>query len=81
MSLLGRIRRWVNRDDGKLLQVGNTNLGWAEIVGMLLATGGLLLWQLHAEIGLSWIWVAASGALGLCLSILGGCSKPDSPGH
>lgn len=78
-SFLSELRRRVNRDDGKLFQVGNRPLGWVEIIGMLLFIGGMLLWQLHEKAGLSWIWAAASGVLGFILSILGGARRHGGP--
>lgn len=81
MTFLRELRQRVNRDDGKLFQVGNRHVGWVESIGLLSLIGGLLLWQLHAKTGLSWIWAAAAGSIGLLLSILGGIGKDgDSTG-
>jgi hypothetical protein len=79
MSFLSKLRQRVNRDDGNLFQVGNRPLSCGEIVGMLFFVGGMLLWKLHAESGLSWIWAAASSALGLLLSIQGDVGKDGDP--
>lgn len=79
MSFLGKLRQRLNRDDGNLFQVGNRPLSRGEIVGMLLFVGGILLWQIPAEGGLSWIWAAASSALGLLLSIQGDVGKGGDP--
>lgn len=79
MSFLSKLRQWMNRDDGKLFQVGNRSIGWVESAGLLSFIGGMLLWQLHAKTGLSWMWAAASGALGLLLSVLGSAGKGGVP--
>lgn len=80
MSYLSELRRRINRDDGKLLQVGNRPIGWVEGIGLLLFISGIFLWQLHAKIGLNEIWAAAAGALGFLLCILGIAGKNKDPG-
>jgi hypothetical protein len=77
MGFLSVIRQRVNRDDGKLFQVGNRPVGWVESIALLLFIASMLLWQIHAKIGLSWIWAAAAGALGLLLAVLGGAAEDD----
>lgn len=80
MRYLSELRRRINRDDGRLLQVGNHPIGWVEGVGLLLFVGGILLWQLHAKTGLSEIWAAVAGALGFLLCILGNAGKGRDSG-
>ncbi len=36
------IRKWVNRDDGKWLRVGNYDLNLLEIIGWFIFIGGIL---------------------------------------
>lgn len=39
---MNKLRRWINRDDGKHYQVGNENLNYLELVGGILMISGLL---------------------------------------
>ncbi len=80
MSYLRELRRRMNRDDGKLLQVGNRPIGCIEGVGLLLFVGGICLWQLNAKTGLSEIWTAVAGALGFLLCILGNAWRGKDSG-
>lgn len=81
MTFLSKLRQRVNRDDGMLFRIGYRHVGRLESIGLLSVIGGLLLWQLHSKTGLSWIWAAAAGSIGLVLSILGGIGKDgDSTG-
>jgi hypothetical protein len=75
MSYLDDLRRRINRDDGKLFQVENRPIGWAEGTGHLLFIGGILLWQLHREAGVSRIWAISAASLGFLLCILGNVRK------
>ncbi|UPG90206.1 hypothetical protein L2Y96_00095 [Luteibacter aegosomaticola] len=75
MSYLDDLRRRINRDDGKLFQVGNRPIGWAEGTGNLLFIGGIFLWQLHREAGVSGIWAISAASLGVLLCILGNVRK------
>jgi hypothetical protein len=40
---MGRIRKWINRDDGKWFRVGNDNLNLLETIGGLLMVFGFAL--------------------------------------
>jgi len=79
LSFLSELRQRVNRDDGKHFQIGNRAIGWVESVGLLSLICGILLWQLHSEIGLNGMWAAGAGTLGILLSILGNAGKNGSP--
>jgi hypothetical protein len=49
---MSRLQQWVNRDDGNFYQRGNRSLGWLETVFLLLLVAALVLWQVHAKVGL-----------------------------
>jgi hypothetical protein len=40
---MNKLRKWINRDDGKYYQVGNDDLNYLEILGGVLTICGLLL--------------------------------------
>jgi hypothetical protein len=44
---LHEIRKWVNRDDGKLQRVGNHNVNAFEIIGCLLFIAGTLFMRVN----------------------------------
>ncbi len=46
----GRLRRWINRDDGRWYRVGNRNLRWYQVLGCLLYIGALFWLQLAQRI-------------------------------
>jgi peptidoglycan/LPS O-acetylase OafA/YrhL len=79
MSFLSRLRRRINRDDGKLYQVGNRPLGAIVIVGLLVFVGAIALWQLHIKTGLSVVWPLAVGCVGLFLAIVGSAGNNHGP--
>ncbi|HHA2858516.1 hypothetical protein [Stenotrophomonas maltophilia] len=67
MNRLSRLRRWSNRDDGRLIHVGNGPLGILEILGCMSLLVAMLLHLLRETIGLSGLWTTASVILGLVL--------------
>jgi len=67
MNRLSRFRRWINRDDGRVIHVGNTPLGILEILGYASLLVAMLLHLLRKPIGLSGKWATASVILGLVL--------------
>ncbi len=67
MNRLSRLRRWINRDDGRLIHVGNAPLGILEILGCMSLLVAMLLHLLRETIGLSGLWATASVILGLVL--------------
>ncbi|MBN5029685.1 hypothetical protein [Stenotrophomonas maltophilia] len=69
MNRLSRFRRWINRDDGRLIHVGNTPLGILEILGYVSLLVAMLLHLLRKTIGLSGKWATASVILGLVLLV------------
>ena len=79
MSRFGKLRQWVNRDDGSLYQAGNRSLGVVETIGLLIFVSAIALWQLHVKAGISIIWPLATGSLGLVLAIIGGAGKSGGP--
>ena len=79
MSFFAKLRQWVNRDDGKFYQAGNRSLGALESVGIIVAIGGIGLWQLHDKAGVSIMWAFAAGGIGLLFAIVGGAGKDRGP--
>ncbi|MFC5527834.1 hypothetical protein ACFPPA_18995 [Rhodanobacter ginsengisoli] len=79
MSFFAKLRKWTNRDDGKLYRAGNRSLGAVEAVGLLIAVAAIGLWQLHVKAGVSIMWASAAGAIGLLLAIVGGVGKDRGP--
>jgi len=71
MGNFSKLRQWVNRDDGRYYQVGNRNLGALEAVGLLTSICSLVLWQVHAELGISSIRAYGAMAGGLLLASFG----------
>jgi hypothetical protein len=80
VSNWSELRHRINRDDGKLIQVGNRPIVWVEGVGFLLFIVGVVLKQVHAEIGLNEAWAVSTGALGMLLCIFGNTGKDNDPG-
>jgi hypothetical protein len=71
MDTLTRLRKWANRDDGRLYRVQNRSLGALETVGLLSFIAALILWQLHVKAGIGSAWAYSSGILGLVLATVG----------
>jgi|GEM_PF-6969618 len=69
---LDRIRRWLNRDDGDVVQVGHRPLGLVEAVALCALPAVILLWQFHEKAGLdiAWVWGAISAGLLLAAGYL-----------
>lgn len=80
MGALSKLRKWANRDDGRLFQVGNESIGTTTIVGVLVLIGALILWQLHSQIGISGGWAIVLGIAGLVLLLAGGTSGSNGDG-
>jgi hypothetical protein len=80
MNVFVKLRKWINRDDGRYYRAGNRHVGVVETVGLLLFVGALFLWQLHAKVGISSVWSYASGAAGLLLVFVGNLGGNGSSG-
>ena len=72
MGKFARLRKWANRDDGRLFRVGNEPLGVLTSIGATALVGALILWQLDRA------WAVFAGATGLILLIVG--RRPASQG-
>jgi hypothetical protein len=79
MSFFARLRRWINRDDGRYYRVGNRPIGGTEAIGLLAFVAAIALWQLHVKTGISSIWPFMAGAIGLLLAILGSIGRSNGP--
>jgi hypothetical protein len=71
MGTLSKLRRWVNRDDGRFYQVGNGPIGILTAVGALALVSALVLWQLHSHAGVNGAWAIATGLAGLVFLFFG----------
>lgn len=77
MKKLAKLRRWLNRDDGRLVQVGNRPLRALEASGLLIAIAAIPLWQLHVKTGISNGWALIAGVTGLALATVGKMGGAD----
>lgn len=78
MGFLSRLRQKLNRDDGRVFQVGNRRLGKMETLGYLLMVGALFLWQLHDKVDVNGVWAVVAGVIGLLLAFLGNTHAGDA---
>lgn len=72
MTKWANFRRWINRDNGRLYQGGNRNLGAIEIIGWLFFIMAMLsyLFTEKASVNLAWLgW--PSLVIGIILLIIG----------
>jgi hypothetical protein len=67
MTKFQKIRAWINRDDGKVYQIGNKNLGVSESVAYFLFILAMLVYVLHDKAGFKSTWV---GWLSLVVGII-----------
>ena len=51
MSYINKIRRFINKDDGKYYKIGNKNLNCVEIIGYFILIVGFLAYVLHDKAG------------------------------
>ncbi|WP_157074159.1 hypothetical protein [Pseudoxanthomonas mexicana] len=72
MERWSKLRVWINRDDGRLYQVGNASIGPLSILGGLAIIASLVLSQLHRHADLHVAWPIAVGIVGVVLWFLGG---------
>lgn len=74
----GRLRTWINCDDGKVYRVGNRNLSLLEILGYLLCAISLVIYVLHDKAGFNAAWIGwvLFGA-GITMAILGNPHEDD----
>lgn len=70
---MGKIRDWINRDDGDYFQAGNSCLNWYEVVGTLLTVLALLLWHINEKgiFAIHQLITAAIFVVGVLLSWIG----------
>lgn len=71
MGKRSKLRAWINRDDGRLYQVGNTTVGSLTIIGGLAMVAALILSQLHRHVGIHLAWPIAVGIVGTALFLVG----------
>jgi hypothetical protein len=80
VGALSKFRKWANRDDGRLFQIGNESIGATTVVGVLVSISALILWQLHPQVGISSGWAIVVGVAGLALLFAGGTSGGSGGG-
>ena len=71
MVALTKLRKWINRDDGKFFRIGNEPIRISAPIGVLVLVVALVLRQVQAEI--SGGWSVAAGVVGLALLLHGLC--------
>lgn len=67
MAKYGKVRAWINRDDGKFYRAGNRNLNLIEIMCYLFLIASMIVYQLHNKTGFSKTWI---GWLSLTLGVI-----------
>jgi len=80
VGALSKFRRWANRDDGRLFQVGNESIGATTVAGVLVLIGALILWQLHSQVGIGSGWAIVASVSGLALLCVGGAAGGSGGG-
>ncbi len=81
---MNKLRKWINRDDGKYYRVGNENLSFLQILGGILMICGFLLMacQQKASIEIPQWVILVTFALAAFLWWSGDCSKQRKrPNH
>jgi membrane protease YdiL (CAAX protease family) len=80
---MGKLRDWLNRDDGRYFQVENRNLNWYEIVGILLSIVVVFLWHLNNKkiFSIPPLITVATFALAFLLSWIGIRKSDNTNGH
>ncbi len=68
--MLKSLRERANRDDGRLFQIGNRQVGYLEAIGHLSLIFCLLSWHFHEKSGLSIFWSVWFGVGGFLIYIL-----------
>jgi hypothetical protein len=79
MKNWSKLRRWINRDDGRFYQIGDVSIGIWTTVGILALVGALILWWLHIHIGVNGAWAVVTGLAGLVFLFLG--ASRDASGN
>jgi formate hydrogenlyase subunit 3/multisubunit Na+/H+ antiporter MnhD subunit len=62
-----KLRIWANRDDGRIFQVGNEDLTWKSVTGVLALIAAILLRGLQPTIGFSSVWQYVVAGIGTAL--------------
>lgn len=71
MESLSRLRRWANRDDGRLYRIGNGPIRLSSLIGVLLLVGALLLSQVQFLPVITSTGTIVAGVVGLVLLVVG----------
>ena len=71
MVALTKLRKWINRDDGRFFRIGNEPIGVFAPVGLLVLVVALVLRQVRAQAGIAGGWSVALGVVGLALLLHG----------
>lgn len=80
MGNTSKLRRWINRDDGRFFQVGNGPVGVWATLGALALVAGMVLWQLHTHLDIDGAFAIVATGVGLILLCMGACldTKADA---
>ncbi|MBN8427285.1 MAG: hypothetical protein J0L65_07445 [Xanthomonadales bacterium] len=71
MVILSKMRRWANRDDGRLFQVGNEAISLVSLGGVFALVGALVIRDIQPFGEASSGWSAAVAVIGTGVLVLG----------
>lgn len=71
MVILSKLRRWANRDDGRLFQVGNEAISLVSLGGVFALVGALAIRELQLFGEASSGWSAAVAVIGTGTLVMG----------
>ena len=71
MVVLSKLRKWINRDDGKFLRVGNEPIRMSALIGVLVLVLSLGLKTVQVQAEMDSGWAIATGIVGLALLMHG----------
>jgi hypothetical protein len=71
MNTFSKLRRWANRDDGRLIQVGNEAISFLSLFGVFALGGALVVGQLQLLGSASAGWATVIAITGAGMLIVG----------
>lgn len=79
MKAFAKLRQRINRRADGSRRGRNRRLGGVEVAGLLLLVAGIVLWLVHATLGIASWWAFLAGAIGLLLAKWGNADQGDAP--
>jgi len=71
MVILSKLRRWANRDDGRLFQIGNEAISLVSLGGVFALVGALVIREIHPFGEASSGWSVAVAVIGTGMLVMG----------